>query len=184
MTGGEYATLVAHYLVRRFGQRGLKVYREIKAGKSIIGKNRCLDILCVLEGSNEAFAIECKFQDSEGTVDEKVPYALDDLRALPMKGCITYAGKGFSQGVQHMLNASPDAAYCLPAAGQADSSPETRELDHLLAMHFHWWDVLVGKKNPVQPPAEAGSAIDRVAPSDRSSEEQPFLIAALPVDPV
>jgi hypothetical protein len=181
VTGAEYATLVAHYLARRFGQRGLKVYREIKAGKSIIGKNRCLDILCVLEGSNEAFAIECKFQDSEGTVDEKVPYALDDLRALPMKGCIAYAGKGFSQGVQHMLNASPDAAYCLPAAGQSDSTPDTRELDHLLAMHFRWWDVLVGKKNPVQPPIQVASSVDRLIASD-DSNEQPLLIVAPPAD--
>jgi hypothetical protein len=178
VTGSEYAALVAHYLARRFGQRGLKVYREIKAGKSIIGKNRCLDILCVLEGSNEAFAIECKFQDSEGTVDEKVPYALDDLRALPMKGCIAYAGKGFSQGVQHMLNASPDAAYCLPSTGQSDSTPDTRELDHLLAMHFRWWDVLVGKKNPVQPPTHVGSStIDRLTAPDDASE-QPLLIVA------
>ena len=183
MTGSEYATLVAHYLARRFGQRGLKVYREIKAGKSIIGKNRCLDILCVLEGSNEAFAIECKFQDSEGTVDEKVPYALDDLRALPMKGCIAYAGKGFSQGVQHMLNASPDAAYCLPVAGQSDSTSDTRELDHVLAMHFRWWDVLVGKKNAVQPPIQITPVVDRLSASD-DSHEQPLLIAVPPADVV
>ena len=40
MTGGEYANLVAGYVSRRFGARGLKVYREIRVGKTIIGKNR------------------------------------------------------------------------------------------------------------------------------------------------
>ena len=149
MTGAEYATLVAAYLARRFGQRGLKVYREIRVGKSIIGKNRCIDVFCVCETDNQAFAVECKFQDSAGTVDEKIPYALDDLRALPMAGCIAYAGKGFSEGVLHMLQASPHAAYCLPAPGQIESSPETRELDHLLSTHFGWWDVLVGGRRPV-----------------------------------
>ena len=69
------------------------------------------------ERDNKAFAIECKFQESVGTVDEKIPYALDDLRALPMAGSIAYAGKGFSEGVLHMLRASPHAAYCLPATG-------------------------------------------------------------------
>jgi hypothetical protein len=149
VTGGEYANLVAAYVSRRFGPRGLKVYREIRVGKTIIGKNRCIDIFCVCEQTNRAFAIECKFQGSEGTVDEKVPYALDDLRALPMAGCIAYAGAGFSDGVLHMLGASALAAYCLPGTDQADDSIDTRELDHLLATHFGWWDVLVGKRKPV-----------------------------------
>lgn len=149
MSGADYANLVAAYLSKRFGPRGLKVYREIRVGKSIIGKNRCIDVFCVREADSKAFAIECKFQDSPGTVDEKIPYALDDLDALPMAGCIAYAGKGFSEGVLHMLGAAPRAAYCLPADGQTDSSNETRELDHMLATHFGWWDVLVGNRKPV-----------------------------------
>ena len=149
MTGAEYANLIASYLSRRFAARGLKVYREVRVGKSIIGKNRCIDVFCVRESDSTAFAVECKFQDSPGTVDEKIPYALDDLEALPMAGCIAYAGKGFSEGVLHMLQAAPRAAYCLPEPGQAESSPETRELDHLFAAHFGWWDVVIGTKRPV-----------------------------------
>jgi hypothetical protein len=149
MTGGEYANLIACYVSRRFGARGLKVYREINVGKTIIGKNRRIDVFVVCEPTNQAFAIECKFQDSEGTVDEKIPYALDDLRALPMAGCIAYAGGGFSDGVLHMLAASRHAAYCLPAVGQTETTSQTRELDHMLAVHFGWWDVLVEKKKPV-----------------------------------
>ena len=67
-----------------------------------------------------------------------------------MAGCIAYAGKGFSEGVLHMLRASTRAAYCLPTADQSDTSAETKELDHLLAMHFGWWDVLVAGRTPVQ----------------------------------
>ena len=149
MTGTEYANLVASYLSKRFATRTLKVYREVKVGKTIIGKNRCIDVFCVSEDSRKAFAIECKFQDSQGTVDEKIPYALDDLRALPMDGCIAYAGQGFSDGVLHMLAASRHAAYCLPVLGQIDTTADTKELDHVLAVHFGWWDVLVEKKKPV-----------------------------------
>lgn len=149
MTGSEYANLVAAYVSRRFTDRGLKVYREIRVGKSIIGKNRCIDVFCVCDADRKAFAIECKFQDSAGTVDEKIPYALDDLVALPMAGCIAYAGKGFSEGVLHMLRASPHAAYCLPDPDQVGSTPDTHELDHLLSTHFGWWDVLVGSRTPV-----------------------------------
>ena len=66
MTGTEYANLVASYLSKRFGSRTLKFYREIRVGKTIIGKNRRIDIFCVAEDSQKAFAIECKFQDSQG----------------------------------------------------------------------------------------------------------------------
>lgn len=147
MTGTNYANLVAAYVSKRFGARGLKVYREIPVGKSIIGKNRCIDLLCIRQA--DAFAVECKYQESPGTVDEKIPYALDDLSAMPLAGCIAYAGKGFSEGVLHMLRAAPRAAYCLPFDGQEYSSEDTRELDHLIAAHFGWWDVVVGARRPV-----------------------------------
>src|SRR5262245_66090178 len=75
MTGGAYADLVAADVSRRFACRSLKVYREISVGKTIIGKNRRIDVFCVCESTNKAFAIECKYQESEGTVDEKIPYA-------------------------------------------------------------------------------------------------------------
>jgi hypothetical protein len=161
MTGAQYADLVASYVARRFGSRSLKVYREIRVGKTIIGKNRCVDIFCISEATQKAFAIECKFQDSQGTVDEKIPYALDDLRALPMAGCIAYAGTGFSAGVLHMLAASKDAAYCLPAPGQIETTADTRELDHVLAVHFGWWDVLVEKKSPVSAAGESETLVRR-----------------------
>lgn len=149
MTGGEYAQLVAGYLARRFGPREFDVYREVRVGKSIIGKNRTVDVFCVSRPHGQAFAIECKYQDSPGTVDEKIPYAIEDLKALPMAGCIAYAGRGFSQGVLHMLEGSPHAAYCLPEPGQLLGSAETQDLDHLLAIHFGWWDVLIGTRRPV-----------------------------------
>lgn len=149
MTGSAYADLVAAYLSRRFTSRGLKVYREVRVGKSIIGKNRTVDVFCVCDAAGLAFAIECKYQDSPGTVDEKIPYAIDDLKALPMAGCIAYGGRGFSQGVLHMLEGSPHAAYCLPSPDQSEMSADTQDLDHLLAMHFCWWDVLVGSRKPL-----------------------------------
>jgi len=149
MTGGQYADLIAFYVSKRFASRKLKVYREIEVGKTLHGKKRRVDILCVAEESQRAFAIECKFQDSKGTADEKISYALDDIVALPISGCIAYAGEGFSDGVRHRLASSPHAAYCLPTDGQTDAMPKTNELDQMLAVHFGWWDVLIEKKRPV-----------------------------------
>lgn len=150
MTGHEYANLIADYICRNFGDRGITVYREINIGKSIIGKNRRVDLFLISEVDQKAFAIECKFQDSKGTADEKIPYALANMKALPMGGCIVYAGSGFSVGVLHMLEASEIAAYCWPNSQHFRSNDDTKELDHLLAMHFHWWDMLVAGKQPWQ----------------------------------
>jgi hypothetical protein len=170
VTGAEYASTVADYVARRFAGRDLKVYREVTVGKTIIGKNRSIDVFCVCPQTNKAFAIECKYQDSQGTVDEKIPYALDDLQALPMAACIVYAGEGFSGGVLHMLQASPHAAYCLPVP--TASRADTRELDQLLAAHFGWWDILVENKQPVEPSTAAPADSRTVA----AVVEQPTLL--------
>ncbi|NTU84519.1 MAG: hypothetical protein HGA45_35015 [Chloroflexales bacterium] len=53
-----------------------------------------------------------------------------------------------------MGRASPHAADCLPPPSLAPTEA-TRERDHLLAMHFSWWDVLTYGKQPfVDAPAE------------------------------
>lgn len=158
MTGTEYRQLVARYIVAMFGERGIQVFEEIGAGTSMIGKQRRIDLLVFDKGRNLVMAIECKYQDSAGTVDEKIPYALEDIAQLPFPGMIVYAGRGFSEGVLHLLQSSAKAAYCLPEETLlsvprrpgASMDSGTWQLDHALAMRFGWWDVLIGNKSPVQ----------------------------------
>lgn len=151
MTGYEYAQLIAAYIVQNFGSRGLQVYREVSLGKTIIGKNRHVDIFVVEQRTNAALAIECKYQDSTGTVDEKIPYAIQDMQAMGMPVCLAYAGSGFSPGIAHMLAACPIAAQCLPPP-TLEPIKETRELDLALATAFRYWDVIVQGKKPLGPP--------------------------------
>jgi len=147
MTGNEYADRIAAYLSKNYGNRGLVVYREVSLGKSIIGKNRRIDIFAVHEESRRVIAIECKFQSVAGTADEKIPYALKDLEALQIPAYVAYAGDGFSQGVLHMLQGSPTAAHCLPETSLGPSKT-TLELDHLVATTFNWWDAVLKSKTP------------------------------------
>ncbi len=147
MKGNEYSDRIAAYLVATYGERGLSVYREVSLGKTIIGKNRRVDVLAVHEPSQEALVIECKYQASQGTVDEKIPYTLQDMDALRVASCVAYAGEGFSQGVRHMLEAHRMAAFCLPEPDLA-STVATRELDHIVAMAFKWWDLVVRDRKP------------------------------------
>lgn len=151
MTGSQYRRLIGRYVLAAYGPRGVEVYEEVPLGTSIIGKQRRVDLLVYEARRAKPFALECKFQDSPGTVDEKIPYALQDLETMPLPGVIAYAGGGFSEGVLHLLQASERAAYCFPeeslltvvrkSGSSIDSG--TWQLDHALALAFGWWDVIL-----------------------------------------
>lgn len=150
MTGTQYANLIAAYLAKNYGPRGLVVYREVSLGKSIIGKNRRVDVFGVHPETQRAIALECKCQSVQGTADEKIPYALRDLEAMHVPAFVVYAGEGFSEGVLHMLRGSERAAYCLPERS-LESTESTLELDHILAATFGWWDAVLARKTPFDP---------------------------------
>lgn len=150
MTGAEYRDLIATYLFSNYQSAGLTVYTEVSLGKTIIGKDRRIDVFVVRESDNRALAVECKFQDSQGTTDEKIPYALQDLGALWVPGCLVYAGEGWSKGVLHTLEASHLAAYCLPE-GDCKPTPATREFDHTIAATFGLWTRVLAKAKRFQP---------------------------------
>jgi hypothetical protein len=143
MTGHQYRDLVAGYLHHQYAPQGLAVYVEIALGKTVIGKDRYIDVFVIRPDDRKALAIECKYQDSPGTVDEKIPYALADLEALWVPGILVYAGKGWSKGVMHTLEGSRLAAYCLPDKDSLARGKQTRELDHVLSAIFGLWDVVL-----------------------------------------
>jgi hypothetical protein len=145
VTGNEYRDLIAAYLLSNFEADGLVIYTEVSLGKTIIGKDRKVDVFVVHRPTRRSIAIECKFQGSQGTVDEKIPYALGDLEAMRVPGCLAYAGDGWSRGILHTLEASRLAAYCLPRAGFARGA-ETRELDHVIAATFGLWERIIPER--------------------------------------
>jgi hypothetical protein len=157
MTGNQYRRLVARYLLEAHGKRGIHLYEEVSLGTSIIGKQRRVDLLVIHPESGNALALECKYQDSSGTTDEKIPYALEDLKAMRVPAVIAYAGSGWSEGVLHLLQSSSLAAYCLPdksmkplarrSGGAIDSG--TWQLDHVLAQTFRWWDIVLSGRTPL-----------------------------------
>jgi hypothetical protein len=151
MTGNGYRDLIASYIHHNYAPHGLEVYLEISLGKTIIGKDRFIDIFVVRPEDRKAIAIECKYQDSQGTVDEKIPYALADLEALWMPGLLVYAGTGWSKGVMHSLEASRLAAHCLPDPATLGRGRDTRELDHILASVFGFWELVLPASKKFRP---------------------------------
>lgn len=153
MTGNSYRDLIASYIHHNYAPHGLVVYLEVSLGKTVIGKDRYIDVFVVRPSDRKALAIECKYQDALGSVDEKIPYALQDLEALWMPGCLVYAGKGWSRGVLHSLEASRLACSCLPDPATLARSKETRELDHLLAAIFGLWELVLPPHKKFKPRA-------------------------------
>ena len=151
MTGNSYRDLIASYIHHNYASQGLVVYVEISLGKTVIGKDRCIDVFVVRPEDRKAIAIECKYQDSLGTVDEKIPYALQDLEALWVPGCLVYAGKGWSKGVLHSLEASRLACSCMPDPVTLARSKQTRELDHMLAATFGFWELVLPANKKFKP---------------------------------
>lgn len=145
MLPNEYRDLIASYIDINFGLVDLVVYTEVFLGKTIIGKDRKLDILVLRKTDQRSLGIECKYQDSAGTTDEKIPYALQDIGAMWLPGCLVYAGKGWSKGVLHTLEGSRLAVYCFPKGPDLRRTKETLELDHVLAAVFGLWDFVVPK---------------------------------------
>ena len=143
MTGNQYRDVVAAYIHHNYAPLGIVVYREVALGKTIIGKDRQIDIFALRTSDQKAIAIECKYQDAQGTVDEKIPYALQDLAALWVPGCLIYAGRGWSRGVLHSLEASRHSAYCLPERPALARTKQTRELDFILAATFGFWEQIL-----------------------------------------
>ena len=157
ITGNGFRDLIAAYIHHQYGDQGLVVYREVNLGKTIIAKDRQIDVFVMRPVDQKAIAIECKYQDVSGTADEKIPYTLQDLAALRMPAAVAYAGAGFSEGVLHLLQASELAAYCLPddslkplgrKVGESIDCG-TWQLDHILAMTFGWWDIFVAGRTPL-----------------------------------
>jgi hypothetical protein len=135
MKANEYRDAIAKYLAGRYAEDGLEVFTEVGLGTSIVGKKRKLDVLVLEKDTGKSFGLECKVQMVAGTAEEKLYFALEDIKAMPIPGAVVYYGGGFTEAFLHMLAASPRAVYCKPP-GCGEGQPETDELDTLLDIHF------------------------------------------------
>lgn len=128
----------------------MRVYPEVPLGSSIIGKQRRVDLLVVSGDFTRAVALQAKFQDSPGTTDEKIHYALADCAAMHIPAAVVYGGRGWSEGIAHVLAASPHAVGV--ELDEAFEIQAARELDVFLAGAFGFWDVVVEKRPAFELP--------------------------------
>jgi len=81
----------------------LDAMTEVKVGRRIWGAVRNIDVVLTDPVTRQRIGIECKYQGSTGTAEEKIQATLEDIRAWPIKGLVVIAGSGFSQNMRGYL---------------------------------------------------------------------------------
>ena len=135
------------------------VYTEVSLGKTIIGKNRKLDVFAVRRSDQCALALETKYQEVQGTTDEKIPYALKTLRRsgsrLPRIRRPVLVGRKAEYTLRRGLVAPCIA--CLSARTSPGASRRENSICTLIAAVFGFWDHVIPEERTLfgEPATEA-----------------------------
>ncbi len=85
---------------------GLEVRTEARVGRRIWGAQRRIDVVMTDPKTRLRLGLECKYQASTGTAEEKIPATIDDIQAWPIKGIVVIAGPGFSGNMRGFLDST------------------------------------------------------------------------------
>ena len=110
MPGGAAAVTSGDALckeVAMLGQRlGLAAREQFKCGRRIWGAERYIDVVLTEVSSRRRLGIECKYQGTAGSAEEKIPAIIQDISAWPIPGLVVFSGIGFSENIKSFLIAS------------------------------------------------------------------------------
>jgi len=82
---------------------GMEAKTEYKVGRRIWGAGRRIDIVLRYPQTGKTLGIECKYQDTAGTAEEKIPSTIQDIEAWPIAGIVVFDGEGFTQNMRAYL---------------------------------------------------------------------------------
>ncbi|MCS7177004.1 MAG: hypothetical protein NZ960_05205 [Candidatus Kapabacteria bacterium] len=81
---------------------GLKAETEVEAARRLWGQRRYIDVVITDERTGKRLGVECKYQATPGTAEEKILATIDDIAHWPIPG-IVIDGEGFSANMRHYL---------------------------------------------------------------------------------
>lgn len=91
-------------LVSALGEElGLTADIEVSVGRRIWGAKRRIDVVLKHPETRISLGVECKYQGTRGSAEEKIPATLEDIRAWPIRGIVVYSGEGFTTNMQAYL---------------------------------------------------------------------------------
>jgi len=90
--------------VRKLAEKlGLQAHEQYKVGRRLWGSGRRIDLILKGGPNSKTLGIECKFQKSSGTVEEKIPTTIRDIEAWPIDGIVVFDGAGFTENMTSFL---------------------------------------------------------------------------------
>lgn len=100
--------------VAELGQRlGLEVRQQVRVARRLWGAERKIDVILTHRAARRSLGLECKFQASAGTAEEKIPATIADIAAWPIPGLVVFAGGGFSPNMrQYLLSTGKAVELC------------------------------------------------------------------------
>ncbi len=90
---------------------GLEVDRQVRVGRRIWGSERRIDLVLRHRQSGKRLGLECKFQGTPGTAEEKIPAVVEDIAAWPIDGLVVLEGEGFSDHMKAFLLSTGKSVY-------------------------------------------------------------------------
>jgi len=88
---------------------GLVAREQYKCGRRIWGAERFIDVILTHPESRRRLGVECKYQGTPGSAEEKIPAIIQDIAAWPIPGIVVFSGVGFSTNIKSFLVASGSA---------------------------------------------------------------------------
>ena len=111
---------------RFFAMRSLEqpIFAEqVETGSSIYGKKRIVDFtLYHPHRWPDCLVIQCKWQTSSGSVDEKYPYEVENIAHAGFPTIIVLDGGGYSEGARQWLLAQRGKRNLVDVCSQGDIS--------------------------------------------------------------
>ena len=82
---------------------GLTIEKEVVVGRRIWGSRRRIDVVLKHPETRISLGVECKYQSTPGTAEEKIAATIQDINAWPIRGIVVYSGIGFSDNMKSFL---------------------------------------------------------------------------------
>jgi hypothetical protein len=82
---------------------GLAARTQVRVARRIWGAIRRIDVVLTHAETRRTLGVECKYQGSQGTAEEKIPSTIQDIAAWPIPGIVVFSGEGFSPNMMAFL---------------------------------------------------------------------------------
>jgi hypothetical protein len=81
----------------------LQTRTQVKVARRIWGAVRKIDVVLTHVETRRTLGVECKYQGTQGSAEEKIPSTIQDLAAWPIPGLVVFSGDGFSPNMRSFL---------------------------------------------------------------------------------